>query len=252
MQTLTYQLKSIRLSGMAQKLAIRIQEANANELSYLDFLRNLVEDELAVRKDRLLNRRVKQATFPYWRTIDQFDFSFNPSIRKKQIRQLATAMFIANHENILLLGPPGVGKTHLAVALGIRAIEQGFSVLYRSVFDIARETNEKTEQQLIDAYTTTHLLIIDELGMKNLNPNAVEILLEVMHRRYQKSSTIIASNRPIDDWGKILGDNATASAILDRFLENVHLIKITGKSYRLKNLDGEKQKNPIDSEPVNS
>ncbi len=251
MQTLTHQLKSIRLSGMAQKLAIRIQEANANELSYLDFLRNLVEDELAVRKDRLLNRRLKQANFPYWRTIDQFDFSFNPGIRKRQIQQLATGMFISNHENILLIGPPGVGKTHLVVAFGIRAIEHGFAVLYRSVFDIAKETMEKPEQELIATYIKPHLLIIDELGMKNLNSSAIEILLEVMHRRYQKSSTIIASNRPIEDWGKILGDNATASAILDRFLENVHFIKITGKSYRLKNLNKEK-KNPIDSEPVNS
>lgn len=235
MDTLVYQLKSIRLSGMAQKLNIRMQEAVANELSHIDFLQNLVADELSIRKDRLLQRRLKQAQFPGLKTIDQFDFAFNPSINRAEIKQLAAGSFVAKADNVLLIGPPGVGKTHLAVALGIQAIEKGFTVYYRSVFDLAKDIVTCPEKELIESLLKPNLLIIDELGMKNLNYNATEILLETIHRRYQARSTIIATNRPIEDWGKILGDNAAASAILDRFLESVHIIKITGKSYRLKN-----------------
>jgi DNA replication protein DnaC len=235
METLIYQLKAIRLSGMAQKLSIRLQEAVANELSHIDFLKNLVTDELAIRKDRLLQRRLKQAQFPGLKTIDQFDFAFNPSINRAQIKQLASSAFVAKADNILLLGPPGVGKTHLAVAFGIQAIEKGFSVLYRSVFDLAKDISTKSDKDLVEFLLAPNLLIIDELGMKNLNYNATELLLEIIHRRYQNKSIIIATNRPLEDWGKILGDNAAASAILDRFLESVHIIKITGKSYRLKN-----------------
>lgn len=241
MDDLIYKLKAVRLSGMTQKLNIRIQEATANELSYLDFLNNLIEDELTVRKDRLLNRRLKQAQFPYLKTMDEFDFAFNPSINKQQLKKLAPAAFVAHQQNILMIGPPGVGKTHLAVALGIEAIHKGFSVSYRSIFDIATEI-VKNQINLMDTLLKPPLLIIDELGMKQLTHTANEIVLEVIHRRYQRASTIIATNRPLEDWGKIFGDNATASAILDRFLENVHFIKITGKSYRLKNINAKEQK----------
>ena len=235
-EQLQYQLKSVRLSGMAEHLQVRLQEAKANDLPYDTFLQNLLDDELSRRRDRLLDRRMKQAQFPYLRSIDEFDFNFNPGLNKRAVKELATTAFITRSENILLMGPPGVGKTHLAVAYGIEAIRNGYSVYYRSVFDMASDLYDDPEKIMLSKYLKPHLLILDELGMKSLPAKSAETLLEVIHRRYQQQSTIIATNRPIEDWGKILGDNAATSAVLDRFLEMVHIIKITGRSYRLRNI----------------
>jgi len=244
-EQLQYQLKSVRLSGMANHLAVRLQEAKANDLPYETFLQNLLEDELNRRRDRLMERRLKLARFPYLHTMDAFDFSFNPALNKRMIKELATTAFITRRENVLLIGPPGVGKTHLAVAFVLEAVQNGFSVLYRSVFDTAQDLYDDPEYTNLGKYLKPHLLILDELGMKSLPNSAAESLLEIIHRRHRQQSTIIATNRPIEDWGKLLGDNAATSAILDRFLEQVHIIKITGRSYRLKNLN-----NPEKSEKI--
>jgi DNA replication protein DnaC len=236
-EQLQYQLKSVRLSGMAEHLQVRLQEAKANDLPYDTFLQNLLDDELSRRRERLLDRRMKQARFPYLRTMDEYDFSFNPGINKRTIKELASTAFMTRAENILLIGPPGVGKTHLAVSFGIEAIQNGYSVFYASVFDMATDLYDDPDKTMLSKYLKPHLLILDELGMKTLPRNAAETLLEVIHRRYQQNSTIIATNRPIEDWGKILGDNAATSAVLDRFLELVEIIKITGRSYRLRNIN---------------
>jgi len=236
-EQMQYQLKSVRLSGMAENLNIRIQEAKANDLTYESFLQNLLEDELFRRKDRLLNRRMKQARFPFLRTLEDFDFNFNPSIEKRRVKDLESTAFVARAESVLFLGPPGVGKTHIAVSIGTQAINNGFAVYYRSVFDMAEDFARELPEDVIPKYVKPNLLILDELGMKPLTDSAADSLLEIIHRRYKVGSTLIATNRPIEDWGKILGDNAATSAVLDRFLENVHFLKITGKSYRLRNLN---------------
>ena len=220
-----YQLKSIRLSAMSQTLQIRLQEARANDLPYEQFLQNLIDDELSTRRDRLMERRLKGARFPRLHTIDDFDFTFNPALNKRTVKELASSAFIARHENVLLIGPPGVGKTHIAVALGLEAIQKGFSVLYRSVFDMAIDLFEDLDQINLKRYLKPDLLILDELGMKTLPPRSAESLLEIIHRRHKQQSIIIATNRPVEDWGKILGDNAATSAILDRFLEGVIISK---------------------------
>ena len=173
--------------------------------------------------------------------MDQFDFSFNPSIKKQQIYDLATCRFIRETRDVLWMGPPGVGKSFLVQALGYQAIKSGFLVYYRSVFDVVRDflQDEAFEGQdkVLSRYLKPDLLIIDDMGMKQLPKRSGEFLFEIIMRRYELKSTMMTSNRPLEDWGKLVGDVPAASAILDRFLHHAELINITGKSYRLRNRD---------------
>jgi DNA replication protein DnaC len=239
METLQANLKGLRLSGMATMLPVRHQEAKANELDYIQFLQQLVDDELGRRKENLLNRRIKMARFPVLKTLDDFDYDFNPSLSKRAVNDLASCRFVHQAKNVLLVGPPGVGKTHISLALGLYAIHHGYTVSYRSAFDLVEDLADafRNEQRkkLVHHLAKHSLLIIDEFGMKKMPPSAADDLLEVIHRRHGYSATVIATNRPIKDWGTILGDNAATSAILDRFLENATIFNIKGRSYRMKN-----------------
>jgi DNA replication protein DnaC len=237
-------LKALRLGGMSVNLPIRYQEAKSHELDYLDFLSNLVSDEYARRQSNLLNRRLKAARFPAMKTLDEFDFEFNPSIKKKDIMALASGSFIYKAQNILLIGPPGVGKSHIAIGLGIAAIHNGYAALHKSAFDLVAEMAEaetaRSRKDYLAALIKVNLLIVDELGMKKMPQNTADDLLEVIHRRHLNGSTIIATNRIVSDWAAILGDTVATAAILDRFLENAVVFTIKGKSYRLsKNIQRE-------------
>ena len=237
--SLTQSIRKLRLSGMLQTLEVRLHEAQANQLSCEEFLELIVTDEINIRQQRLIQRRIKAARFRDLRTIEDFDFRFNPSIRRSEILELATAKFINSTADVLFIGPPGVGKTHLATAIGYQAIKAGFTVYYRSVFDLIRDLMEDEallgQDNILRRYLKADLLIIDDMGIKRLPHKSGEYLFEIIMRRYETRSTIMTSNRPIEEWAKLIGDVPSATAILDRFLHHAHIINITGKSYRMKN-----------------
>jgi DNA replication protein DnaC len=237
-ESLVTTLRKLRLSGLAQSLEIRLQEAAGHNLTHAEFLELIFQDELAVRAERLISRRVKAAGFKELKTLDQFDFAFNPSIKKKQIYDLATCHFIRENRDCLFLGPPGTGKSFLCQALGYQAIKMGFVVFYRSIFDVVRDFLEDEafagSNQVLTKYLKPDLLIIDDMGIKQLPKRSGECLFEIILRRYETKSTMMTSNRPLEDWGKLLGDVPAATAILDRFLHHAEIITITGRSYRLK------------------
>lgn len=232
-------LRQLRLGGMAAVLEIRLRQAQAEAMAPLDLIACLVSDELTRRADRLLERRRKQAGFrdPH-KTLDNFDFTFNPKMNRSLIFDLATGAFIARHEDALFLGPGGTGKSHLAQAIGQAAIQQGYKVLYRETHvlldELADAVVDGTRRQYMESLAAVPLLIIDDFGMRKLPHTTAEDLLEIVMRRYERASTLLTSNRPVEDWGKLLSDVAAVSSMLDRLLHHGHVLKCGPRSWRTK------------------
>ena len=232
-------LRQLRLGGIATVLETRLRQAQAETMAPIDLISCLVNDELSRRSDRLLERRRKQAAFrDPQQTLDNFDFTFNPKMNRSLVFDLATCAFIAKREDGLFLGPGGSGKSHLAQAIGQAAILQGYRVLYRETHvlldELADAVIEGTRKQFMELLTTVPLLIIDDFGMRKLPLTAAEDLLEIVMRRYERSSTVLTSNRPVEDWGMMLGDVAAVSAMLDRLLHHGHVLKCGPRSWRTK------------------
>jgi DNA replication protein DnaC len=227
---------------MVEALPARVAQAEAAPLAHLEFLELLVEDELARRADRLFARRLKQAGIVTMKTLADFDWAFNAKLPKPKLVELATARFVQTHAGVLLIGPPGVGKSHMATALAVGAIRAGHRVLIRSTFDLVADFAEAeatgTRRDLVQHLTRVDLLVLEDFGMKKLGASAAEDLLEVFVRRHEAASTLITTNRPTQDWGVFLGDVPAATAILDRFLAHAEIVQMPGKSYRLRSRAG--------------
>jgi len=232
-------LRKLRLSGMAEHLEMRLLEAQKSEWAAIDLLSALVQDELQRRQDRLLARRIKQARFRDGnKTLDAFDFKYNAKIDRALIFELATGRFVECAEDAVFLGPPGTGKSHLAQAIGLAVIHQGHRVGYRELHvlleELADATLDGTRKKYLAEMASVPLLILDDLGMRKLPATAAEDLLELIMRRYERASTLVTSNRPVDDWGRLLGDTAAVTAMLDRLLHHGHLLKCGPRSWRTK------------------
>ena len=233
-------LRKLRLSGLAQSLEVRLQEAAGHNLNHAEFLELILQDELAIRAERLIQRRVKAAAFREVKSIDQFDFSFNPSIKRPQIFDLATCRFIEEKVAVFIVGPCGTGKSHIAKTVAHGAIEAGYKVMYREAHtffeDLFEASELKRKKKVNKLFAEADLLVIDDLFLRKKMPDqAADDLLDIILTRYSaRRSTVITSNRPLEDWGKLLRDNAASSAIVDRLLHRGHLLQFEGRSYRLK------------------
>lgn len=234
------QLQGLKLSGMAKSIEARNQYAIENNLSYLDFISLLLEDEYSNRASNSYIKRLRQSKLDPSKGLEAFDFSFQPKLNKKKILDLQGLRFITEKENIIFMGNPGVGKTHLANALGLEALKRGYKVKMLCMTDmltmLTASRGDGTYNKIFKELVSLDLLIIDEIGFKKVPQDAVDEFFEIVKRRHENGSIIITTNRSFEDWANVFGDQVLASAIIDRLVHYCHIIKIIGPSYRMKNL----------------
>lgn len=227
------------LAHLSDALTGFVSRADASQMGYLDFLDLVLEEELAVREERRLRHTLRLAKLPHQKTLDEYDFAYQPDLDPRKVRDLASLSFVETKTNVALLGPPGVGKTHIGISLAVAACRAGFAVYFTTLDDMVRQLVAADSigklASKIRTYLRPSILVIDEVGYLPLARNEANLVFQLISKRYEKGSIILTSNKSFSEWGQVFGDEVLATAILDRLLHHCEIVAINGPSYRLKN-----------------
>lgn len=238
MQALKSKLRDLKLAGIVKSIETRNKYALENNISYMEFIESLIEDEYANRLANSFQKRFNRSKLNPEKSMDAYDFKYQPELDKKLINELASCRFIDQNKNVVLMGKPGVGKTHIANAIGLEAVKQGYKVIFIHVNELVEKLSasraDGTFNTTLNQYLNTDILILDEIGFKKMPSIGLDDFFEIIRKRYEKGSLIITTNRNFEDWGNVFGDNVLASAIIDRIVHHAYIIKINGESFRIK------------------